>query len=370
LDYSNIIIGLLALFFIVQIYYYLRYFTVISFGKMESNKRSNKLPVSVIIAARNESSNLQEYLDSILTQDYPNYEVIVVNDCSYDNSTDVLKGFTARYKHLKVVELEEDDKYKHGKKFALTLGIKAASHEHLLFTDADCQPVSKNWINSMQNEFSEEKEIVIGHSPYFKGKGFINAFARFETFFTALQYLSFAVRKNPYMAVGRNMAYTKSLFFKGKGFASHMHLMSGDDDLFIQQNATAKNTAVCLSEDSFVYSPAKSSLSDYVRQKFRHLRDGKEYKSSHKFSLSMITLSAMLFYVTLTIAFILMLPYEFTVGFLLIRIVLLGIFYFNAMRRLGLKDIFPFYIIFDILYFLIIPIWAVLALFTKQKRWK
>ena len=370
MNYINIIIGLLALFFIIQIYYHLRYFTAVSFGKITASKRNNKLPVSVIIAARNESSNLQEYLDSILTQEYPNYEVIVVNDCSYDNSTDVLKGFSARYKYLKVVELEEDDKYKHGKKFALTLGIKAASNEHLLFTDADCQPVSKNWIDSMQNEFSDAKEIVIGHSPYFKGKGFLNAFARFETFFTALQYLSFAIRKNPYMAVGRNMAYTKSLFFKGKGFASHMHLMSGDDDMFIQQNANAKNTAVCLIEDSFVYSPAKTSISDYIRQKLRHLSVGKEYKSTHKFSLSMITTSAMLFYVTLIVGFALQLPYEFTVGFLLARIVLLGVFYFNAMRRLGLKDIFPFYIIFDILYFLIIPIWAVLALFTKQKRWK
>lgn len=370
MNYVNIIIGILSLFFIIQIYYHLRYFTAISFGKNNISNRKNKLPVSVIIAARNESNNLQQYLDSILTQDYPKYEVIVVNDCSYDNSSDVLKGFTARYNHLKVVELEEDDKYKHGKKFALTLGIKAASHEHLLFTDADCQPVSKHWIESMQNEFSDEKEIVIGHSPYFKGKGFINAFARFETFFTALQYLSFAIRKNPYMAVGRNMAYTKSLFFKGKGFASHMHLMSGDDDLFIQQNATSKNTAVCILENSFVFSPAKGSLSEYIRQKFRHLRDGKEYKTSHKYSLSMIMLSSMLFYVTLIVGFSLQLPYELTVGFLMARIVLLGIFYFNAMRRLGLKDIFPFYLIFDILYFLIIPIWAFLALFTKQKRWK
>lgn len=331
---------------------------------------SKKLPISVIIAARNESNNLQEFLDSVLTQDYPNYEVIVINDCSYDNSSDVLKGFTARYKHLKVVELEEDDKYKHGKKFALTIGIKAAINEHLLFTDADCMPVSKHWIEHMQAGFTEGKEIVLGHSPYIKGKGFLNAFSRFETFFTALQYLAFAIRKNPYMGVGRNMAYTKSLFFKGKGFAAHMHILSGDDDLFVQQNATKTNTQVCLHPDSFVLSPAKATWGEYLRQKFRHFSAGKEYKKSHKFSLSMISSTALLFYITLIIGFVFQLPFEFTFGFLGARIVLLGVFYFNAMRHLGIKDIFPFYLIFDFLYFLIIPIWAVLALFTKQKRWK
>lgn len=370
MNYINIIIGLLALFFIIQIYYHLRYFSAVAFAKIEETIVPKKLSISVIIAARNEADNLQMFLDSILTQDYPNYEVIVINDCSYDNSSDLLKGFMVRYKHLKVVELEEDDKYKHGKKFALTLGIKAATHEHLLFTDADCTPLSKNWISLMQAGFTEGKEIVIGHSPYIKNGGFLNAFSRFETFYTAFQYISFAMKKNAYMGVGRNMAYTKSLFFKGKGFAAHMHLLSGDDDLFIQQNATPSNVAVCLQPDSFVMSPSKNNWGDYVSQKFRHLRDGKEYKKSHKFSLSMISSSALFFYIALALSFIFQLPYEISFGFLAARIVLLGVFYYPSMRKLGIKDMYPFYIIFDFLYFLIIPIWAVLALFTKQKRWK
>lgn len=370
MNYVNIIIGLLSLFFIIQIYYHLRYFSAVSFAKNVDQKDTKKLPISVIIAARNEADNIQEFLDSILTQEYPNYEVIVINDCSYDNSSDVLKGFMVRYKHLKVVELEEDDKYKHGKKFALTLGIKAAAHEHLLFTDADCMPVSKNWITLMQAGFTEGKEIVIGHSPYLKEKGFLNAFSRFETFYTAFQYISFAMRKNPYMGVGRNMAYTKSLFFKGKGFAAHMHLLSGDDDLFIKQNATSNNVGVVIHPDSFVMSPAKHSWSSYFIQKLRHLGVGKEYKKSHKFSLSMISSSALFLYITIALAFIFRIPLEISLGFLVARTLLLGVFYYPAMRKLGIKEMYPFYVIFDFLYFLIIPIWSVLALFTKQKRWK
>lgn len=370
LSYVEILIGLLSLFFIIQIYYHLRYFSAISFYKQSDVKTGKKLPVSVIIAARNEADNLQEFLESILTQDYPEYEVVVVNDCSYDQSSDVLKGYQARYKHLKVVELEEDDKYKHGKKFALTLGYKAAKYEHLLLTDADCKTVSKNWINLMQQGFTEGKEIVIGHSPYIKTKGFLNAFSRFETFYTAFQYISFALRNNTYMGVGRNLAYTKTLFFRNKGFASHMHILSGDDDLFVNQNATKNNVSVCVDPDSFIDTPSKTSWTDYYKQKLRHLHVGVVYKKTHTISLSLITASALLFYITLIIAFALQLPLAITLGFLLARIVLSGIFYYPAMKRLGIKDLFVFYCILELLYFLIIPFWALISFIIKPKKWK
>lgn len=368
--YDNIVLGVLFFFLIVQIYYYLGYFTKVSYYKNKESKNTHELPVSVIIAARNESENLQAFLDSILTQDYPTYEVVVINDCSYDNSTDVLKGYLARYSNLKVVELEEDDKYKHGKKFALTLGIKAAKHEHLLLTDADCKTVSKDWIRLMQQGFTDKKEIVIGHSPYIKTAGFLNAFSRYETFFTAIQYFSFALRKQTYMGVGRNLAYTKSIFFKNKGFASHMHLLSGDDDLFVNQNASKENVSICLEPDSFIYTPAKTNWVDYFKQKARHFSVSKEYKFTHKFNLSLIAISHTFFYLVLMLGFATKVPVYLVGGILLIKLIITSIIYYPAMKRLGVKDIFPIYIILDLLYFIIIPFWALISMFFKPKKWK
>jgi biofilm PGA synthesis N-glycosyltransferase PgaC len=370
LSYVEILIGLLSLFFIIQIYYHLRYFSALSFYKLVEPQSKKILPISVIIAARNEADNLQEFLESILTQEYPEYEVVVVNDCSYDNSSDVLKGYQARFPHLKVVELEEDDKYKHGKKFALTLGYKAAKYEHLLLTDADCKAVSKNWIKLMQTGFSEGKEIVIGHSPYIKSKGVLNAFSRFETFYTAFQYISFSLRNNTYMGVGRNLAYTKTLFFKNKGFASHMHILSGDDDLFVNANATKTNVSVCLHPDSFIYTPAKNNWSAYFFQKLRHLKVGSVYKKHHKFDLSTIAASALFFWLTLIVAFAVQLPLVYSLSFLGAKLLLSGLFYYPAMKKLGIKDLFPFYLILELLYFLIIPFWALVSLFIKPKKWK
>jgi glycosyltransferase involved in cell wall biosynthesis len=370
LSHIEILIGILSLFFIVQVYYHLRYFSAISFYKKPSKRSTKKIPISVIIAARNESDNLQEFLESILTQDYSDYEVIVVNDCSYDNSADVLKGYQTRYKHLKVVDLEEVDKYKHGKKFALTLGIKAAKHEHLIFTDADCMAVSKEWISLIQAGFTEGTEIVLGYSPYIKTNTLLNAFSRFETFFTALQYLSFSIRKQTYMGVGRNLAYTKTLFFKNKGFAAHMHLISGDDDLFVNATATKSNVSVCIEPNSFVYTPSKTNWSDYFLQKLRHLPDAKEYKTRDKVNLTLLSSTALFFWLSLLLSFIVQLPLEISIGFLMARLLLSGVFYYTAMKKLGLKDLFPFYPILEIAYFLIIPIWSFISLFLKPQKWK
>src|SRR5690606_33347934 len=113
-------------------------------------------PVSVVIAARNEAANLEKNLPRILSQDHPDFEVIVANDCSYDRTEEVLKELQQGNPRLRIVSIPENDKYRHGKKFALTMGIKAASHDTLLFTDADCYPLSPNWIRSMQQGYRSD----------------------------------------------------------------------------------------------------------------------------------------------------------------------------------------------------------------------
>lgn len=368
--YGIIILSIIGILLIIQVYYYIIYFSKLAFYKASDVTNAKKLPISVIIAARNEAENLQKYLPDILDQDYPDFEVIVVNDCSYDTSEEVLKDFSNKYSNLKVVDIKEDDKYRHGKKFAITLGIKAAKHEHLLFTDADCKPVSRYWIQNMQAYFQAGIDIVIGHSPYIKESTFLNYFSRFETFFTAFQYISFSLKKRTYMGVGRNMAYTKTIFFKNKGFASHMHILSGDDDLFVNQAATRNNTAVCLSPESFIYTDSKHSWSEYLHQKLRHLSAGKLYKTKDKVDLTLITLSNIFLYLAITAAFLMRVDYRVLLGILGFKYIITGIYYYRTMIKLEVKDLFWIFPILDILYFIIIPSWTLIALFSKQKKWK
>ena len=203
---SLILISILGVAFLINCAYLFLLYKKFAFTPVSGFYAEKQEPVSVIVCARNESENLQRFLPSLFQQDYPQFEVVVVNDCSYDDSEEILEAFAEQYSNLKIVNLVEHEKYRHGKKFALTLGIKAAKYDLLLMTDADCEPLSDQWISSIQRNFTNETDIVLGYSPYFKKGGFLNSFIRFEAFVTALNYFSFAMVGKPYMGVGRNLA--------------------------------------------------------------------------------------------------------------------------------------------------------------------
>jgi len=327
-------------------------------------------PVSIIICARNEEKNLQENLSFILEQDYPDFEVIVVNDCSDDDTKFVLQDFSHQYPRLKVVTIAEHERFKHGKKFAVTLGIKAAKNEHLLFTDADCRPASRNWLQLMQRNFTGTTEIVLGYSPYQQTPGFLNKLICFETFYTALNYFSFALAGKPYMGVGRNLAYTKSLFFSAKGFASHMHIMSGDDDLFVNQHANRDNISIEINPESQVWTEPKKTLSSYINQKVRHFGAGKAYRRSHKLMLSFQAISAMGFYLFLIALIVLQAPWWLLVSVFFARMIIQLIIYYPVFNKLSYHNLISWFPFLDFIYYVYILVVNFIALFKKKVRWR
>ncbi|WP_053990172.1 glycosyltransferase [Mangrovimonas sp. TPBH4] len=281
---------------IVQAFYYLGIFQKFSFSKAPKGSPKS-FPVSVIICAKNEAQNLREFLPSILQQDYPNFEVVLINDSSNDDTLEVMETFKTTYDFIKIVDVKNVEAFWGNKKYALTLGIKAAKNKHLLFTDADCKPVSNQWITEMCSQFSDSKTIVIGYGGYQKIKGsLLNKLIRYETLLTATQYLSYAKIGIPYMAVGRNLAYKSDTFYEARGFMSHIDLNSGDDDLFVNEIATSDNTAVCTSPDSFTLSKPKTTFSSWILQKRRHVSTAQRYKTEHKIALGLFYVSQFLFW--------------------------------------------------------------------------
>ena len=338
---TKIIIGIFLLSFIIQILYYLIIFTAGLKKSTPLNQRTKKYPpVSVIICAKDEAENLQKFLPKILEQDYPDYEVIVVNDCSEDDTEIILKAFQKKYKHLKISTILKDPVFNHGKKLALTVGIKAAKNELLLLTDADCYPASEHWIKYMMRHFNKDTNITLGVGLYEKKPGFLNMFIRFETAFIAMQYISLARRGRPYMGIGRNLAYKKELFFKNKGFGPFNQLKSGDDDLFINKTAHKKSTVTETDPKSFTYSIPELSWKNWVRQKKRHLTTGKFYQQSTKRILGIEFLTRILLNLCFIVAlFIYSFP-EYLLAIYLIQLVVKAIVYNIAFRRLNEKYLF------------------------------
>jgi cellulose synthase/poly-beta-1,6-N-acetylglucosamine synthase-like glycosyltransferase len=367
-----ILLSILAFCLLVQLYYVLFVHLKLANVSIEEVPLSARKPISVIVCARNEIVNLEQYLPTLLSQDYPEFEVVVVNDRSWDGTEEFLEQFGKKYHNLKIVKILDNDKFIAGKKFAVTMGIKAAKYDWLVFTDADCTPASDRWLMDMQQPADENTEIVLGYSPYIKKRSLLNALIRFETFFTAVNYLSFALKGMPYMGVGRNMAYKKSLFFKNKGFAAHMHIPSGDDDLFVNAHANKYNTEIRLHRDSHVWSIPNKTWGGYLRQKKRHFGAGKFYKSKHKFILSLQIVFQFLFYAFFAACMFFSREAQYVaLGILGLSIIIRCFIYPKLLKRLNYSDLRWWFPILDILLFLFLTLNGFLALFGKKKvNWK
>ena len=288
---------IISVAFIYQIYFYLRYLRL--GGKVTSQTDSDvQLPaVSVIVCAHNEYDNLQDYLSILLEQDYPCYEVIVVDDSSEDGSDLLLERWSRQYGNLYHTFVPRGARVLSNKKLALTIGIKAAHYDYLLLTDADCRPESKHWIREMMKGFSNEQtELVLGFSPYFEKKGLLNHIIGYDTLFNGLQYMGMARAGKPYMGVGRNLAYKRETFFSVGGFKGLLGNRAGDDDLFVNRIANAANTVVVNNPNSIVWSVPKTTWREWFHQKRRHLSVSPQYRTKSKIQLTLEPLSRGIFY--------------------------------------------------------------------------
>lgn len=289
-----------ALLIIQYIYYLGIYYRM---HRRNNAERKNELhftkelpPLSVVICARNESENLRRFLPSVLEQDYPEFEVIVINDGSTDESEAVLSAFEEKYQHLYHSFTPENARYISRKKLALTLGIKASKHDWLVFTEANCMPESNQWLRMMARNFTPHTQIVLGYSGYERGKGWLHKRVSFDALFTALRYLGFALAGMPYMGIGRNLAYRKELFFKQKGYSTHLNLQRGEDDLFINQIANADNTRVETDARAIMRMQPVERYKEWKEEKVSYMATARYFKGAQRLLLGFETFTRLLFY--------------------------------------------------------------------------
>jgi biofilm PGA synthesis N-glycosyltransferase PgaC len=332
---------------IIQFFYWLWFYLALYFQKSTGSDICTE-PVSVIICARNEAENLRNFLPSVLEQDYPSFEVIVVNDCSEDASDDVLGQLLMQYSHLRISSITKDPKFTHNKKFAQFIGIKAATNELLIFTDADCQPESEKWLLYMASNFDDKADFVLGYGGYLNEKGLLNKYIRLDTMFIAMQYFGMAIRGIPYMGVGRNLAYRRSLFFRNKGFGAHNHIISGDDDLFVNSIASKTNTRVEIRTGSHTRSVPSSTATEFIKQKQRHFTTAKFYKSGHKLLLILEPLTRVLFYVMFSVLVTGLFLWPYVIAVFGTRLIVQIVVTTLAQKRLNERGLLIFSLFFDI----------------------
>jgi len=327
--------------FLIQLYFY-----VYLFGSYVNSKQTglNKVfpPVSIIVCAKNEEKNLISLLPLLAEQNFPELEIVLVDDDSSDDSLKMMRSFEKQHAlskiSIKVIHIAKG--LSKGKKYALSQGILASKNDVLLFTDADCKPASKDWVQQMGQNFSNDISLILGYGAYTKITGsFLNKLIRFETLLTAVQYFSYALKGKAYMGVGRNIAYKKEAFLKADGFDKHQHIRSGDDDLFVSQIATGSNTAICDDLKSFTYSQPEKFFGNWLWQKRRHITTSNHYSNYHKFLLGLFYLSQLSFYVLTFMAVIFQTHLPVVLTLFLFRIIFWYYILYKSCNRLNEKDL-------------------------------
>lgn len=357
---------------VVLLFYYYVFFGRLAFRKQKPLSESKQLPsVSIVIAACNEYLNLKENIPLWCCQLYPDYEVIIVDDNSTDDSWELLCDFRLIYPNLKPVQLESNVHFFKGKKFPLSVGIASAKNEWLLLTDADCAPASQDWIKIMMLSAKPTCNIVLGIGKYYrKRRNLLNWLIRYDTFHIALQYISAARSGFPYMGVGRNLSYKKELFINSGGFTSHYNIQSGDDDLFVNAHASKLTTETCIFPASFTFSHSKSSFLKYFYQKKRHLTTGKFYRWGHKLFLGFYHLNINLFW--LAAIFLLLLQYNIMIAgaFIFLKLLSQWIVFGLAAGKLKEKKLLLISPLMEVFFAFFNPIVHFSNLIRKPDKWK
>lgn len=349
--------------------YLLRWLILITKARQSTVKES-LLPVSVVICAHNEEENLRTLIPLLLDQDHPDFELVIVDDRSYDGTYDYLLELKNSNPKVKMVKVDHLPEHVNGKKYGLTLGIKAAKNEVIVLTDADCRPAGKKWLKLLSSNFDEKTTFVLGYSNYEKKKGLLNTLIQFETLFTGIQYNAEALGGSPYMGVGRNMAYRKSFFLNHKGFNRHLKIQGGDDDLFINEFAKRKNTKVEAGPESLVTSMPKEKWHEYFRQKRRHISVGKHYRKRDRMKIGIWGLMYCVHWFTLIPLLALQFELLWLLGGYALKIILLMILLATGAKKLGDKFAVWLAPILDI-YYLVYLLWAVSVSFSRKKvKWK
>ena len=338
-------------------------FLALQFIRYKTEEPTSPISFSIIIAAHNELKNLKKLIPKVLEQTHRDFEIAIVLDRCTDQSLTYLEGLNES--KIKILEIEKTEESWDHKKYALTKGVKSASGEWLVFTDADCYPNTNEWLSEINSKIKSGTKIILGYSPYETSNSLLHNFIQYEGFVTAFNYLSNSILGQPYMGVGRNLSIEKSFFNKKKGYESFKSVIGGDDDLFIQNNSNSNNTKILMGKNSIVYTIPKINWRDYFNQKTRHLSIGSRYsildQAKHLlFHGSLIAIWAILPLISI----------EIILPILLFYLLVKAIGYRFAQSKMGAGFNYILLPLVDVMYAIFLPIIAIRSKLIKDIRWK
>lgn len=366
------VLSAFALVTVIQLIYYFLIYGKFTFHRKKSAVSFKEVPMSVVVVVRDNASQILQSLPKLLSQQYPAFEIVVVNDRSPDENTlFTIKEYSNRYPNIKFVDLSEAVSTSKGRKMAVSFGIKCATYENILVTSPDCEPSSVHWLSAMAANFQGQKKVVVGYSTYARRRTPYNAFLRYDNVVGAVQYFSHVLRNATYRADFNNIAFLRQLFYNQKGFTSFNHLEWGEEDIFVHRISGGDNTSVEYSPESMIVQNNIPSYGYWRSHKISLYYTRKFNSTRNRFSLSMFDATNMLFYVLLTLSVVSAIHVPTflyaAIGVAVVRVVGLYVSVGISAAKLCEKQIIPLILPFDLLFSVLNPLYFIYSRLNTKK---
>jgi len=359
--------GFVVMFFIQLIYQLMMAIFTLSAKKKVS--REDYPSVSVIIPSRNYEENLRELIPTLLEQDYPDFEVVVVDDCSFDGTEFYLSELKLQYNKLKTTRIIQETDFPNA--LAITIGIRAATKEWLVFLNPLCQVPGKEWLKSFANELRPKTEVVFGFVKYARTKGSMQRFVRYENFDSFILYGSARYLGLPMPVSDMNIAYKREQFLVRRGFAAVLDSPFSENELYMNKIATRKNSVYLLDRSTTVTYAGETDWYDGMNFKKKQLLLKRKFTFGQSIYLWINIISRIIFDLSM-VALLILSPWRIWVaGVWLFKIIHELIWGIVAMKRLGEKRLFPGLVFFRSIIPIANGVISLNQLFTGHKRkWK
>ena len=376
--YTQVVSSFLAFAFVILSLYYGLFYMRVGRSKGTGTKKNAAPaspalpPVSVVMTVQNDADNLKANLLYLLEQDYPDFEVVVVDYLSTDDTVFTLKILSENYKHLKVVTFRENASGYQGRKYPLSIGIKSAANDILLFTEPDCMPADTTnfgWIREMVKGYVHKNiDIVLGYCAIQSKASLFNWLQQYDNLDYSSEYLAAALLRHPFSGNGRNLSYRRSLFLKNGGFIYHYHIPDGADDMFVNQNSRRRNTSVVLTPESFTSVPPCATLAQWHDYRKRRVSTHAFYGLGLKISRMVRPLNVLVFYLAAVLLFVGgKFPWQILAAVLLLKLAWQIVATAKAARRLSVRPVVYWLSpLFEIYFLIANTIFAIVPLSKKK----
>ena len=363
-------IGLLVfgLTFLAQVIYQILIIKFIFSGK-QKNKEPNLPSVSVIITSRNYKTHLQELLPSLLSQDYPDYEVVVVDDCSTDGTDWLLAEMKISHGNLKNTHVVQETDFPNA--LAITIGVRASSKDWLIYLSPMCKINDNQWLRNYAQRLEPDKEVSIGYMHLWETPGKYNSWIRFENFSSFLlsgagKYLGVSTPVFEY-----NLAYRRERFLNLRGFAAVLDSPFIENELYVNKIATRKNSVILIDKTTPIAFIGETDRFDMVEFKKKQLMLRRKFTAGQRFFRSFNLFSRMLLTASLVLLLVISALKFWILGVWAFLIISEMVWISVATRKLGEKNFLPMLMVYKTFLPLINLYFIIIQLFTGQKRkWK